>query len=353
MTIPVSDLYVPFRKQDFQWNNLSSVQSVVDHDMAAVGVAAYTALNSADLTKQPNGSGGQVLRIGYNGVGQPGAQQNALTQDWHQVLFRVRSEGVTALTLTLGGTDVYHFPPSTEYNELYVDFLPAGTSIVMSTDATSGGQYAEVDIISAFPFETRSLDLSGNGNHAIWGDGKSPANYPTHVDDIGVQLGSPTYFRIPDPLPGSVTRFTMALWIKNAVQATNADFLNIGSAAGRFAMFQRLSTGQFRFYFGGASSANAAFITPPQDDAWHLLIGHHDSVDTKIWFDTAPGANAATPLPPNPLGQDIWGGRRYSAINYFNGIEAGLEIWYDIDWTQALVNEYFQKRRKEIARLTL
>jgi len=81
--------------------------------------------------------------------------------------------------------------------------------------------YLKLDMESHDPTNVRTLDVSGNANHATFGDGSTATTYPTKLSKRGYSFdGTTDYF---DGLPALTGSFTVCVLADNTVTHYNTD----------------------------------------------------------------------------------------------------------------------------------
>jgi len=161
-----------------------------DGDMEATGTAAWTAGNSATLTKDTTTpfAGAQNLRVARNGVNNPSASQfGVITPGTTYHLHGwVRSDGFAAANVYFGGSLVFTTALTT-WQEVDLTLVAGGTNLNFTAVTSTGTEYAEYDHfeINELPY-TNLIDLKEVN---IWfqGDaGLDPTDYLVEVDVDGV-----------------------------------------------------------------------------------------------------------------------------------------------------------------------
>lgn len=135
---------------------------LTDGDMEASGVGAWTAINSATLTKETTDpyEGLQVLRCARNGVPNPSFQQliTVAGQEYH-ITGWARSDGVSApyIWITGGLGDIWNGSTSTDWQAIDVRYTATGETHFRS-GTISGTQYCEWDdlMIQTIPVTVRN-----------------------------------------------------------------------------------------------------------------------------------------------------------------------------------------------------
>lgn len=150
---------------------------LVDGDMEAVGTAAWTAGNSATLSKQTGTpfAGSQVLRVARNSVSGPYAGQTILTIGMvYRVYGYVRSDGSATPRITTNGTTtgLYSGTTSTNWQSFDIVFVATATDLNFGTTTNTGTQYAEFDNCTVvLDMSLRLGELLQDGNMEASGTG--------------------------------------------------------------------------------------------------------------------------------------------------------------------------------------
>lgn len=139
-------------------------------------VPAWTPSNSALLSKEVTSpyEGDQVLRVTYNGVATPGAQQTILTVgDLYWFNGRGRGDGTYVPRVTVLGAPEWTGTSSTAWQEFDFLYVADGTNFVLNTDA-SGAGYVEFDECSvrqvlSYDFLTHGSELLTDGDQEAVG----------------------------------------------------------------------------------------------------------------------------------------------------------------------------------------
>ncbi|NIQ92439.1 MAG: hypothetical protein GWN93_27040 [Deltaproteobacteria bacterium] len=123
-----------------------------DGDMEASDVSAWTAENSATLTKQTASpyEGSRNLRVAYNGSADPGASQSVLTPgSWYLLSAWVRMENTSGPVPEIknGASTIYVGIPYADWYQVYFTFVASDPKIVLGSDHSSAG-YVEYDVAS-------------------------------------------------------------------------------------------------------------------------------------------------------------------------------------------------------------
>jgi len=162
--------HYPFTSSTCDLSNVIDTELLADNDMETVGVADWTAINSATLTKETTSpyEGSQVLKVAYSSVSTPRAQQSILTIGAkYQITGWARSNGVNPPRVYDGGTTLWTGTTSTSWQEFNLIVTVASTGIGFGfAGGSSSASYCEFDGISIKNILVRVLDISGNENHA-------------------------------------------------------------------------------------------------------------------------------------------------------------------------------------------
>lgn len=150
-----------------------SAEFLVDGDMEAVGVADWTAGNSATLTKQTTNpyAGAQVLRVAYNAVNDPYASQTALSNDLtYRLTGYARSDGTGVPKVEHPvSTILWTGTTSTSWQFFDITFTSSLTSQVLAFKTViSGAGYCEFDQVS--------LAESLPGDRTVYGEADPTVN---------------------------------------------------------------------------------------------------------------------------------------------------------------------------------
>lgn len=148
--VVVTDLAVTPARQTIP----TSINSLVDGDMEAADASAYTAYNSATLTKSTTTPkvGTKCLRVTYNGVSNPAALQNVLViGKWYRATGWMRSDGTVQPSFIDATQNLFVGTTSTSWQSFDVRFRATSVGVYLYTNATSAGKYAEFDDIKIYP----------------------------------------------------------------------------------------------------------------------------------------------------------------------------------------------------------
>jgi hypothetical protein len=176
----VLDLPMRMGQHDPSLSYYNPTNLFTDGDMETAGVAAWTAGGGATLTKQttdPHG-GTQCLRVAGSGGY---ARQVILTGGrTYLVTGWARSDGTAVPGVSIQTTPPFpHWTGTNSTSWQYFSFVvtAVGTAVDLNMDASAG--YVEFDNVSCLLAEPVTRDVSGNGNHAVFGDGVTAGTFPT------------------------------------------------------------------------------------------------------------------------------------------------------------------------------
>jgi hypothetical protein len=129
----------------------NAVELVADPNMENAGVGDWAPGNSALLSKESNGKGGQALKVERNGANTPFAQPSGISLVagcTYEGVVELQSDGVTTMSYRNGGT-VIESTTSTDWEEFKYKFLAVGTTVnLAAVGATIDGQYGRANILS-------------------------------------------------------------------------------------------------------------------------------------------------------------------------------------------------------------
>lgn len=146
------------------------------------------------------------------------------------------------------------------------------------------------------PGSVRTLDVSGNEYHAQFGDGSTPATYPTKLTTRGYGFDGGDYL-VTNYIPGSSAITFVCLIDLQDVSTTNYIFSFTTQSLG-FIQGILLSTATtFNFYAGGGFTANSGVFVHGGKKGMYFICGTADGVETKIYVNGFDAISAVTPLP--------------------------------------------------------
>jgi len=167
------------KQVDIPSSQTTATNLLTDGTMEAAGVASWTAINSATLTKGTGTpyAGSQVLRVARNGVSTPGAAQTVLTSgNIYRVYGYTRSDGSATPIVRHGTTTIFTGTTSTTWQPFDLLFVSTATDVRLSTTTNTGTQYVEFDNVTvATDTSIRSGELLQDGNMEASGTGSYTA----------------------------------------------------------------------------------------------------------------------------------------------------------------------------------
>lgn len=123
---------------------------LADWRMEESGVASWTAGNSATLTKQPgapDGHGLQVLRVAFNGVANPNANQpsTAYTGVKYRITAKARGDGTAIPRILFGAGVVWTGTSSSAWQSVSFEVVSAATGAIALESQIGAAGYTEWD----------------------------------------------------------------------------------------------------------------------------------------------------------------------------------------------------------------
>ena len=175
-------------------SNTSGVELLTDGDMEAPDTSAWLEGNNPDATKVSDGvNGGQALRVAYDGSNNPFVYQSVLTVGKkYKVSGWVRGDGSIVPRIKIGNANICDGTNSTDWQYIECVGVADTVNFVLQT-LTTGSGYCEFDNFSVQALEERTLDISGNENHGILGDGATTATFPTKLQKKGYVFAGGDY----------------------------------------------------------------------------------------------------------------------------------------------------------------
>ena len=215
-----AELILPMRLAQHDPSGLSNTEEIVDGDMEDAGTTAWLIANGAVLSKEDD-AGTQVLKMmrAAGGSQYPYTYQEVLATLTNYIIsgrykivnptsgvnFRV---GTTTQQIELGSSTTWKSfsEPLTTTN-----VVPAFFHLhTVTSDAT----YVLIDDISIKEAKPRTLDVSGNDNHATFGDGTTTSTFPTKlVERHGYDFDGSAQYLKGDTLTNLSGSSTMSLMI--------------------------------------------------------------------------------------------------------------------------------------------
>lgn len=349
---PAPFLYLPTRIDDYD-QDVYGTEQVVDWDMSAVGVSDWTAVNSATLTKEDNGEGGQCLRIAYNGVSNPACSQ-AVGQYQQVYKFRLRGDGSTAAAFLAAGFTLARTDPlSTDWEEFEIRRYN-GSPLIQVRALTVSTGYVECDYLSAKLNTTQTLDTAGTNHADVNRSQLTVGLFAAQQNDIGFNnFGSLRYLQVPSIDMTGISAHTFSIMVRGDAVAATQYLGDLKRSDGSNVYMQciRLSTGAFRYYTGGTSSLNAANVSHPINAGdWVHVVGQYDGTNTKVFANGLAGTNAVTPLAPViTTSQNLTIGTSYSGGQAWGG-SIVAPMLFDAVLTQAEIIELGKDMKRLVSR---
>lgn len=143
---------------------------LVDGDMESADTSAWTANNSASLSKEVEGSG-KILRIAFNSVTNPSASQNVVTSGTkYRITGRVRSDGIARPLIDVGGggTVAWYGLIRSEWQTFSFDAVADDSLGVFLMSETTSSGYTEWDDVSVKEITTQAYRPLYKGFDALY-----------------------------------------------------------------------------------------------------------------------------------------------------------------------------------------
>jgi len=147
-------------------------QLLADGDMEKSGTSAWTVVQSATLTKEHGAAhgGDLIMRVAYNGVTNPSAQQNVLTVGKkYRITGWARSDGTRNPTV-YSGSYIWYGTTDANWQRVDVTWIAQATYVRLNTAASAAG-YTEWDDV----FITEYTGDMTNANRQLLVDGDMEA----------------------------------------------------------------------------------------------------------------------------------------------------------------------------------
>jgi hypothetical protein len=135
----------------------------------------------------------------------------------------------------------------------------------------------------------------GTGDDALWGDGAGTGE-PGQLNPKGIEQLGGDYLSLPNyDITGSegITMISLVSLADGATQAVMA-LEEFGVSVGGLILY---TSGEYRFYAGGADLANAAKATYSNPQKITSVMGTSDGTDTEIYINGIKGTDATSPQP--------------------------------------------------------
>lgn len=161
--------YVEFDDVSVKQKNIAASSSfpgseeLTDGDMEAATTAAWSAANTAVLSKQttnPHG-GNRLLRVAYGSQANPIAGQTILTiGKRYRLTGYARGDGTTAPIIRMGGVNIFTGGTETDWITVSQEFEATATTIYIGSNGAGGG-YSEWDDVSITEVNPLNGDIIG------------------------------------------------------------------------------------------------------------------------------------------------------------------------------------------------
>lgn len=203
----------------------TGTQLLVDGDMEAADTSAYSVSN-VTATKEAGFSGGQCLRLAYDGSHTSGGatQSTIVAGKRYHVTGQCRVSAAGGVYPAIIAAGAFQFAGATALGTQEIDFIftnSSGTSISFSAYSLDTGRYVEYDNLRVELLENLTENTGTLGGTAKLGDGSTTTTLPTQVyphgwsfdgGDYGIVNGSESLFT-------DVTPFTWIFKFKSALNA--------------------------------------------------------------------------------------------------------------------------------------
>lgn len=259
-------------------------QLCVDGDMEGADTSAWTALNSATLTKEtttPHG-GSRCLRVAYNGSNTPGAYQTITAGKRYVLTGWCRGDGTFAPRLGIGTNTDFIGTNSTSWQPFCVKKLATIGSLVFSSSATSAG-YCEFDDITCYELDAEGPDKIKNATPII-------ANSTLGYHSVGQTLAlTAAVYTFSTYVKAGDKTFVMLELGSTPYQAvfnlTTGTVDAITSEADEHALIENLGGGWFRCSLMGTGDVGSAAhsIYPMISSSDGAFAGDGSTVDLYIF----------------------------------------------------------------------
>lgn len=264
-----------------------SAELLVDGNMETAGVAAWTAVNSATLTKEtasPHG-GAQVLRIARNGSNNPGASQTILTVGkTYRVTGYCRSDGSASPRVQDSVNTAFTGTTSTSWQAFDVIYIGGGTALRLVAITSTGTQYVEFDDVSI----TEVNPLTGVISGALVNQDAGPRLLKAYSFD-GVNDFTNVYSAdlnsVFNPDAGTLIVFiklTAGVW----TDATTRYFAFIGAdTSANYVLLGRNTTNntlRFAYRSGGAAEKQILSTAVGGSVAWNMMAVTWDKAADQV-----------------------------------------------------------------------
>ena len=298
---------------------------IVDGDMEAVGVAAWTAnAETTLLSKQEDAyEAAQCLRVGLTAVNYPYAYQTILTiGKTYRVTGKVRSKNVNGRPRLrdAGVAWIWEGSSSTAWQDIDFVFVAQGTALRFYDYSTTANHYSEFDDISVKLASPKTLDVSKNESHAIFGDGSTSTTYPTKLSKHGYNFDGGDYLDV-EGIENTGDR-SLTFLIKNKEAPTTFSYLiDFVSGGNRFILgLYGATSGKISFYDGSWTD----FADSPPINVLNAITFTFNDADTeaKLYVN---GKQLGTAQTYSPTLISLVGNKKIGALN------DGSNNWFEGD----------------------
>lgn len=207
----------------------TATQLATDGNAETSGTSAWTAINSATLSKQSatrlGGTGTQVLRVARNGVSTPLARQTILTVGQvYRVNGYVRSDGSATPKVYTNGTTTTLFTgtTSTAWQPFDAVFMAAATDISFGSNTNTGTKYVEFDDVTvSLDTHVRTGELLLDGNMETSGTATwIPGSHVILSKETGAPHGGSQVIRLTTVAGGNAVGGQLILTLGKTYRAT-------------------------------------------------------------------------------------------------------------------------------------
>lgn len=215
--------------REWAWEEDPSRSTLVDGNMEAAGVAAWSVYAGATLTKETVTpyAGTRCLRITQAGV-QSGAYQSLVLTAVgtpYRLIGHARSDGTAVWAVGDGGS-VDRWVVGTSgvaWQDYDVKVISANTSLFLIKRAA--GTWVEFDELQAIPSIARTKNVGLLGGSLQLGDGVTTATFPTQIGGMrpGMVLGGSQHLQLRGALASGT--YTVAMTLLNTTPVANNAYL--------------------------------------------------------------------------------------------------------------------------------
>jgi hypothetical protein len=142
----------------------------------------------------------------------------------------------------------------------------------------------------------KTLDVSGKGKNAVFGDGSTATKFPTKLQRRGYSFDGGDYLQAANAGLVGASGLTIFAVLRNSPLGSQAvagiEKVDSTTIAG---LLYKPDTTSFRFYAGSSTAVNAANITAGLS-AVNVVVGVTTGSVTSIYCNGKLGTNAATPI---------------------------------------------------------